>query len=234
MYRSFVDTNKDPFYQSGEDAEDRHALLRGLFLTAFLADDFLGDADYFGAKQAIILSASSKTAIGVAECAAARGVGQVIGLTSARNTDFVRSIGCYSEVVAYDDIGQLAVNADAVSIDMAGNAGVLAQLHERFGDRLKYSMTVGKSHANSPAHPPPTKGPQPQMFFAPSQVQKRVQEWGRDGYQKRTAEAMHRFIDSSRRWLEVDRATGPDRVTQTWLDTFDGAVPPSSGRIVSV
>jgi len=42
-------------------------LLRGLFLTGFLAEEFFADpesgsAPYFGAHQAIVLSASPKTA----------------------------------------------------------------------------------------------------------------------------------------------------------------------------
>ena len=43
---------------------DRHALLRGLFLTGLLADEFFADSNYFGAASAGLLSASSKTAIG--------------------------------------------------------------------------------------------------------------------------------------------------------------------------
>ena len=42
----------------------RHALLRGLFLTGLLADEFFADSNYFGAASAVLLSASSKTAIG--------------------------------------------------------------------------------------------------------------------------------------------------------------------------
>ena len=233
VYRSFVDSARDPFYQAGQDAEDRHALLRGLFLTGFLADDFLGDANYFESRRAIVLSASSKTAIAFAECAVARGI-EVVGLTSARNADFVRGVGCYGEVVTYDDVETLAHDTDAVSIDMAGNATVLARLHDRLGDKLRYSLIIGKSHATAPQHPPPSSGPKPQMFFAPSQVQKRVQEWGRDGYQQRTADALHRFVDASRGWLEIERASGSDTVTQIWLDTLEGRVPPRTGRIVSL
>ena len=233
VYRAFVNSAKDPFYQSGDDAEDRHALLRGLFLTGFLADDFLGDQSYFSASQVAVLSASSKTAIAFAQLAAAREGIDVIGLTSSRNADFVRGIGCYSRVVTYDDIGDVN-DKDTVAVDMAGNAEVLARLHDQLADRLQYSMTIGKSHANAPQHPPPSKGPKPQMFFAPTQIHKRIKEWGHDGYQKRTAAALHTFVDASGQWLDVERVSGVEAVQQTWLDTFEGRVPPRSGRIATL
>ena len=234
VYRAFIDTAKDPFYQPGEAAEDRHALLRGLFLTGFLADDFMGDADNFGATRVVVTSASSKTAIAVAECAVARGLKDVVGLTSARNADFVRSLGCYTHVATYDAVDDVPDDADAVSIDMAGNAEVLSRLHDRLGARLKYSMIIGKSHATAPAHAPPATGPQPQMFFAPSQIQKRTKEWGRAGYQQRTAEALHRFVDASARWLDIERVSGADALQQLWLDTLEGRVPPRAGKIASL
>ena len=234
VYRSFADTSKDAMYQAGDDAEDRQALLRGLFLTGFLADDFFADADYFGASRILVVSASSKTGIGFAECAAARGKAEVIGLTSAGNAEFVKSVGCYGRVVTYDEIDALPADSDAVVVDMAGNGAVIARIHERLDDRLKYSMVIGKSHADAPDHPPPDKGPRRQMFFAPTQVQKRMQDWGHAGYQSRTAEALRRFVEGSARWLEVERMTGADAIQQTWLDTLDGKVPPTHGRIIAL
>jgi hypothetical protein len=73
VYRSYVETALDPMYPSRAprdergDAEDRHSLLRGLYLTGFLADTFFADADHFGAHGAVVLSASAKTSIGFAQ-----------------------------------------------------------------------------------------------------------------------------------------------------------------------
>ena len=41
-------------------------LLRPLFVTSFLLDDFLNDNGFFGAQQVILSSASSKTSLGLA------------------------------------------------------------------------------------------------------------------------------------------------------------------------
>jgi hypothetical protein len=238
VYRSYADTRLDPWYPNDIDedargeAEDRHALLRGLFGTAFLADEFFADADYFGASAAIVLSASSKTAIGFAQRAAERGIGQVIGLTSASNADFVRSLGWYDHVFTYDDIASLPPS-DAVSIDMAGNAAALAAVHERLGDHLRYSMIVGNSHHDSPLAEI-TTGPAPEFFFAPSEVTRREQAWGVEDYQTRLADALATFIDGSHRWLTVQRVAGAATAESTWHEVYDGELPPSIGRIVSL
>src|SRR4029079_7294529 len=154
VYRSYVDTRHDPMYpRVGADrlgdAEDRHALLRVLFLTGFLADCFFADQDYFGADAAVVLSASSKTAIGFAQRASERGVGSVVGVTSPGNADFVRSLGWSTEVVGYRHVGSVHLG-DAASGDMARGGAALAAVHDRLGERLKYSMIIGKSHHDSP------------------------------------------------------------------------------------
>ena len=233
VYRSYLDTRVDPMYDGPDDAEDRHALLRGLFLTAFLADEFLADSDYFGADTVLVLSASSKTAIGFAQRAAARGLGSVVGVTSGANEEFVRSLGWYDDVITYDALDGLGIEGDAVAVDMSGNSAALAAIHEHFGDRLRHSMIVGKSHHDAPAVEI-SAGPAPSFFFAPTEVQRRMEQWGRAEYQGRSLEALRAFIGGSERWLTVERSSGPTAAASTYADVFAGTVPPSIGRIVSL
>ena len=54
----------DPFYT--RDSESAQALLRPLFITSWLIDDFLADNNFFGADTMLLSSASSKTAYGTA------------------------------------------------------------------------------------------------------------------------------------------------------------------------
>ena len=153
-------------------------------------------------------------------------------MTSAGNVDFVKSLGWYTSVVTYDDIASLPV-VDAVSVDMAGDAVALAAVHELLGDRLGWSMIIGKSHHDSPLAEI-SGGPTPQLFFAPTEVSRRLEDWGRDEYQRRCAEALDEFVAGSERWLTVARSTGAADAQSTWRDVFDGAVAPSTGRIVSL
>ncbi len=241
VYRAYVDTRRDGLYDGAADGEDRHVLLRGLFLTGYLAEEFFADAGgatgaapYFGAEQVVVLSASSKTAIGFAQRAKERGVARVVGVTSAGNADFVGGLGYYDTVVTYDDVDALDESVDAVSIDMAGNPTVLSAVHHRLGDRLKYSMTVGRSHHDAP--PPdraaPMPGPQPQLFFAPTEVGRRQQDWGREDYQRRTADALAGFVVGSRSWLTIEHRRGIDASAPAWADVHDGNVAADVGIVV--
>ena len=238
VYRRYLDTAHDPMYPSGAsgdelgDAEDRHALLRGLFLTGFLADTFFADADYHGARAVIVLSASAKTAVGFAQCAAERGLDRVFGLTSPGNVDFVQSLGWFTDVLTYNDVASLPEVA-AVSVDISGDGPTLAAVHERLGDNLKYSMIIGKSHHDSPLAEV-AKGPTPRLFFAPTEISRRIEEWGAEEYHRRCTEALEHFVDGSHRWLTVERTNGPAAAASTWSTMFDGHVPPSIGRIASL
>lgn len=237
VYRAYVDTETDPMYDPAPDGEDRHMLLRGLFLTGFLAEEFFADgggasAPYYGAARVVVLSASSKTAIGFAQRAAERGAVEVVGVTSAANREFVESLGYYDVVVDYDGIDGIATDGGAVSIDMAGNPTALAAVHERFGDGLAYSMTVGRSHHDAPAADVgPMPGPAPQLFFAPSEVSRCQEAWGRAEFNRRTSEALRSFVEGSRSWLRIDHRHGSDAVASGWADVVAGAVAPDVGVV---
>ncbi len=234
VYRAYTVTGRDVFYEAGADAEDRHALLRGLFITGWLAEDYFSDNDWFGAQRVLVLSASSKTAIGFARCADARPQIEVIGVTSARNHAFTHGLGCYDELVEYGDIAVIPGDAPLVSIDMAGSGPVLAAVHAHFGDQLKHSMAVGRSHHDAPSQNASMPGPKPAFFFAPTQVKKRVQEWGLRGYQERTAAALRDFVGWSREWLQVQQSRGPEAAAATWREVHAGRADPGTGHVASL
>jgi hypothetical protein len=233
VYRAYLATDRDPMYQPGADAEDRHALLRGLFVTGYLAEDYFGDNGYFGASRVLVLSASSKTAIGFANCADGRDGVEVIGVTSAANHAFTHGLGCYDEVVTYDEIACIP-RAAIVSIDMSGNGAVLARVHNHFGDHLRHSMAIGRSHHEAPPAMDGLAGPKPAFFFAPAHVKKRVQDWGMAEYRSRVGSSLGSFVDSTRRWLEVMRSNGADAAAATWHAVYSGSTPPNVGHVVSM
>ena len=70
VYNFYQRCSADPLYEANREAEQ--ALLRPLFTTSFLIDDFLADNADFGAQTVILSSASSKTAYGTAFCIARR------------------------------------------------------------------------------------------------------------------------------------------------------------------
>jgi hypothetical protein len=247
IYRSYTRTDADPFHDDAPDGEDRHALLRVLLLTGFLADEFFADsggatadgaAPFFGAEQVVVLSASSKTAIGFSQRAAQRDGLAVIGLTSAGNAEFVRSLGFYDTVVTYDEIDDPDTGValvDSVVIDMAGNPNVLAAVHQRLGDRVTYSMMIGRSHHDAvpTAATGSLPGASPRFFFAPTELDRLVTGWGAAEYRRRTTEATREFIDASRAWMTIDQRRGPGGPSAAWSSVYAGEVPPSVGVVAS-
>jgi hypothetical protein len=214
---------------------DYQALLRPLFMLSFLVDDFLREHDFFGARRVLLSSASSKTAFGLAHLLHENpNPTHVVGLTSANNTDFVRSLGCYDEVVLYDDIDKLPTEAPVAFVDMAGNSKLRAQLHHHFRDAIVYSGQIGLTHRSFSANEPELPGAKPAWFFAPDQIRRRAKEWGPGGVDQRFGAAWSQFAPTLPARLTVVEGRGPAAVQRVYLHTLNGRIPPAQGHILSL
>ena len=220
---------------SDTEGENNNAMLifRGLFMTSFLAEDFLREQNFFDATQVLITSASSKTSIALAHCLRTNPTMRVIGLTSDANIDFVTSIGEYHDVAAYSDISAMDTEVPTVLMDMAGNPEIVAGIHTHFGESLKYSCSIGATHWDQTSHHVDIPGPKPQFFFAPSQLSKRGKEWGREELNNRLETALNTFIEGSKQWLRIEHARGADAVSDTYSQLVAGNMPPEIGNILS-
>ncbi len=231
-YRSYSETRRDPHYD--ESREDLIPLLRGLFLTSYLIDDAFEEAGFYGADRTILTSASSKTAIALAFLLRQRNHGAVIGLTSARNESFVRSLGCYDEVVRYEAIDQIEPGIPSILVDMAGNQRVLARAHERLGEALRHSCSVGATHWDAGSRGESLPGPEPEFFFAPTRIAKRSEDWGASGLEARIGSAWRAFAADCDRWLHVARERGAEAVERTYRDALGGRLDPAEGHLLSL
>lgn len=231
-YNQYQPISTDPLYSA--EHEDALALLRGMFMTSFLAEDFLADSDFYGAQSLVISSASSKTSIAMAFVASQRAGVKAIGLTSARNRDFVEGLGFYDQVLTYDEVAALPAEAKAVFVDMAGNTKVTRQVHERMGENLVFSQRIGGTHWDAGGDDGDIPGPERQFFFAPGQIKKRLEDWGPQGFQERIGTSLRAFIDSSSKWLHVERGYGREAVERVYNETLQGSADPSKGNILSL
>lgn len=233
VYNQYSLAAGDPGYAAA--GEDQQMLFRPLFVTAFLLDDFVADNGFFGARTVILSSASSKTALGLAFLLSGRaGACEVVGLTSPRNAGFVAGLGCYDRVVTYDQIGSLP-RGPVVFVDMAGDGPMVRALHHHFGDDMKHSCVVGVTHWEQRGQPgEELPGAQPTFFFAPTQLQKRTQDWGADGFQQRYAAAWRRFLAFAKDKIRIVRGHGPEAVERVYLQMVDGRVTPDEGHILSL
>jgi hypothetical protein len=214
--------------------EDAVLIYRGLFLTAYLADDFLADKNFYEATQVIVTSASSKTSLALAHCLKLRSNITSVGLTSASNKAFVQSTGLYDQVLSYEDIETLTTNTASVVVDMAGNTLVVGRIHEHFDTQLKYSMSIGATHWDKSASSTNILGPKPQFFFAPGQLVKRGKEWGREVINERLDTALDIFINDARTFSTIDYAQGPTEVERVYNALINGTMPPQAGNILSM
>jgi hypothetical protein len=146
----------------------------------------------------------------------------------------VESTGFYDRVLTYDAIGSLPTDEPSVFVDMAGNTKVSREIHEHFGSSLKYSMRIGATHWDAGGGDADLPGPNRAFFFAPSQIQKRVAEWGPQEFQERLGASLQAFIESTRKWLRVERAYGRDAVERVYQATLQGSARPDQGNVLSL
>jgi hypothetical protein len=233
VYNAYARVSGDPAFAGRQG--DHQALLRPLFMLSFLVDDFLAENEFFGARSVMLSSASSKTAFGLAHLLhTQRKAIRVIGLTSAGNTDFVKSLGCYDEVVTYDRVASLPTDQPVAFVDMAGNSELRAKLHQHFGSQIKYSGRIGLTHRSSSPDEPELPGAKPTRFFAPDQIRKRAKEWGPGGIDMRFSAAWSGFAPMLDGWLKVTEGRGEGPVKQVYQDTLAGRVAPDQGHILSL
>jgi hypothetical protein len=239
IYNFYSFCAADPGYDATQEAQQ--AILRPLFTTSFLIDDFLAENDFFDARQVILSSASSKTAYGTAFCIRQRAAAPtLVGLTSPQNSAFTRSLDCYAHVLPYSDAATLDASVPAIYIDFAGNAALRQTIHARFDSMLKYSCSVGGTHWDELGGAAALPGPKPVLFFAPSQAKKRgappPEGWGMSGLQQRVGVAWRAFMvrvnDPDRPWLRITHANGAASVEKAYRAMLAGEVDAREGLML--
>lgn len=231
-YRQYLKVTADPVYDAAR--EDEILLLRGLFMTSFLVDSFLADHATFGAETYVIGSASSKTGIALAFLLSQQERGRVVGITAARNREFVASLGFYDEVLPYDDVKSLPADAPTVLVDHSGDGEFIGALHHHLGDDLKYSCMVGATHWNASPRANDLPGPTPTFFFAPGEIKSRVDAWGPAGFQQRLSEGWRSFCATTDAWLRIARGRGKADVGRVYREVLEGRALPSDGHVLSL
>lgn len=230
-YRSFNLLDHDAAYR--QELEGQYLVARGLFITSYLVDDFLADHGDFGAATVVVTSASSRTSIALAHRLHERGM-RAVGITAAGNVPFVTGLGLYDQVVTYDDIDAIHPEGGSVIVDMAGDAHLLVRLHTHLGEGLAHSCRVGATHWDAGGALDGIPGPTPAFFFAPSQIKKRSEEWGREAFESRVAAALGSFLEHASGWMTIERGAGPAAVEQVYRDTLDGRARPEVGHILTM
>jgi hypothetical protein len=248
VYNHYQFCDADPDWSLA--GEGFQAVLKPLFATSFLIDDFLAEQQFFGAQQLLLSSASSKTAFGTAFCLEQRrgqpGTPRIVGLSSPGNLGFCRALGCYDELLAYDQVTTLDPALPTVYIDFAGNAALRRAVHTHFGAALRHSSAIGGTHWDALSGAlggagGGLPGPRPTLFFAPAQSQKRSapppEGWGPSGLQQRLSAAWGSFLARVQQaddpWLGLLPLRGGAALTTAWQDLVAGRTDARTGLMLT-
>lgn len=238
VYNHYSRCHADPWCAAG--AEDQQSLLRPLFTTSWLIDDFLADQGLLaegagGPARVLLSSASSKTAYATASVLRRRSGIEVIGLTSPRNRPYCEGLGLYHRVLAYEALEALPPAGAAVYVDFAGDAALRRRVHQHL-PALAHSASVGGTHVDQLGGGGGLPGPRPTLFFAPAQVKKRVSDWGGDVFQQRLLQAWQAFLLQATQgpepWLRVVRHAAPEGLAALHAQVLQGQADPRDGHVL--
>ncbi|MBK00662.1 MAG: hypothetical protein CMB48_06945 [Euryarchaeota archaeon] len=110
----------------------------------------------------------------------------------------------------------------------------MKDLHEHFGDHVKYSCKVGATHLdNLEGDMSQFPGAKPTFFFAPTQAQKRTEEWGAGEVQKRIGMSLKEFQIHSDGWMKIHRDLGFSKIRAKFSEMVKGRISPDKGVILS-
>ena len=230
LYRRVL---QEPGYNPAFDRE--RALLFPLYLTSYCIWDSLQSKQWHDAEQVIVLSASSKTSLGLGYALKEdKKAPKSIGLTSAKNKETVKALDVWDEVLSYDEIDHLDSDCLSLVVDMSGNNSLLQALEATFKSKLTFILNVGLTHwgkanpkDNSLAH-------KSKFFFAPGHIEKRYKDWGPEVFEQKTQAFLFNTSKATRAWLEFNEIEGLEALAKLHGEVCAGTRPPREGIIVKM
>lgn len=232
-YNTYRRVNSEPGYDSSMD--NLRMLLWPLHITSFCIWDSLQDSDWFGASQILIISASSKTSLGLGYALADdKNAPKTIGLTSGRNKSWVESLGIYEYTCSYDDLSSLDASLPTVIVDMSGNSELLGKLQSHFSDNMKYCIRVGLTHWDEASEDIGVDPNRSEFFFAPGHIQKRLKDWGPVEFEKKSADFMIQSSLKSANWLKMEFIEGVEGLASIYKQVCEGSIPPEQGLVIQL
>jgi hypothetical protein len=233
-YRLYRRVTQEKGYNAAFDKE--RMLLFPLHLTSFCLWDALREATWYAAEQIIVLSASSKTSIGLGYALAADDdAPYTIGVTAERNVAAVQQLQIYDDVVTYDTVTDVDAHRSTVIVDLSGNANVLATLQTHLGKQLTMSKRVGFTHwSDTQQQKEGWHTENSQLFFAPAHIQKRIQEWGAVAFHEKTTSFLLTTAAKTKKWLTFSMIDGLNGLAAIHDEVCHGRISPQEGLIVQL
>lgn len=223
--------------ESGYDGsqDNSRMLLWPLHITSFCIWDRLQEQHWRGAKQILVVSASSKTSLGLGYALADDDSAPTsVGLTSNANQAWVTELGIYDQTSSYDALDEVDASIPTLIVDMSGNGSLLANLQAHLGENLVYCVNVGLTHWDEASSDNGIDDNKKEFFFAPSHIQKRIKEWGPEGFDQKSAEFMQSTSARSAKWMEIRQLRGVEDLLEIYSEVCAGNLPPAQGLVIKL
>ena len=65
-------------------------------------------------------------------------------------------------------------------------------------------------------------------------IQKRISDWGTDGYNKKTTSFMDARAEQSKNWMNIKEVSGLNNFLDTYDEVIQGDINPNEGIIVNI
>lgn len=231
LYNQYLRVSEQNGFISG--FEDHHILYAGLFNTGFLLYHTFTEQQFKGADALGLISASSKTALGLAaEMKRNSCPTPIIGFTSAKNKAFVESLNLYDQVFSYDEIANCDATQKLAVADFSGNPDLVKSLRQHYADNLVWNMGVGLTHWEQPqAFDELPTDPTMEQFFAPDVIVDLQNRWGIAAYNQQLGQAWQAFASQVDQWIEITHLENSEGLTKAYELLLDGA-PPNKALVV--
>ena len=232
-YNLYRRVNNESRYDKKYD-NDR-ALLFPLYLTSFCIWDSLQDQAWHQAEQIVILSASSKTSLGLGYALKGdQNAPKSIGVTSQRNLETVKEMEVWDELIAYEEIGKIDPSIPTLIVDMSGNNAVLVELHQLLDEQMKFTLKVGLTHWAKANPNAGTINERSKFFFAPAHIEKRFKDWGPALFDEKVNAFFMETVLKTSTWLTYNEMNGLEALAKVHPEVCQGTRSPKEGIIIKL
>lgn len=233
VYNRYLRLSHDPLDDPATD--DMRMVLWPLYATSFCLYDFALAADWYGAEQVLIVSASSKTGIGTGYAFKTDpNAPRLVGLTSPGNKAQVENLQLYDQVLTYDEIETALANVPTLIIDMSGSGSVISRLHQRLNDNMRFTSHVGLTHYSDAGMGAGYIRERSEMFFAPGHIAKRNADWGKGEFERRSEAFWTQARTRSSEWLKLSHAQGTEAAEAAYHEVLEGKTPADRAWTISL
>ena len=216
-------------------ADNLRMLLYPLYLTSFCLANLLRQNDWYGAEQVLIVSASSKTSIGLAYALDEDdSAPDTVGLTSELNRKFVNGLGIYQSSASYDSLENDIAKVPTAIVDMSGNGSVIGRLHQHLGDHMVKTINVGLTHWETSRSDSGINRERSEFFFAPTYIQELMKSWGTEEFNRRSTKFITGAAQKSTEWLRLDAVIGLKEFITHYDLVRSGQSSPERGIVVEL